>query len=309
MAIKLMYLGADPELFLKLKSTGQPVSAHGLIPGTKKNPHPVKDGAIQVDGMAAEFNIDPASTEDQFVANIKSVMGQLGMMLPDHELVTEPCVTFSEEVWDKVPDDSKILGCEPDFNAYTGEENRPPNPEVDFRTAAGHLHFGWVDMADGGVDPKDLGHMQACCILAKELDYHLALPSTFIDKGEAAAKRRELYGSPGAFRPKPYGMEYRVLSNWWLKEEAYMRWVYQTCHRVFSNLLQAKHNHQKLSELVKTALTTNHEYNLKELIDLKSKLDFPPGWEKIYFEGKRSPFDEAYYFFGSGNNTNSTIYF
>jgi hypothetical protein len=29
-------------------------------------------------------------------------------------------------------------------------------------------------------------------------------------------ERRKLYGKPGAFRPKPYGCEYRVLSNAWV---------------------------------------------------------------------------------------------
>jgi hypothetical protein len=44
--------------------------------------------------------------------------------------------------------------------------------------------------------------------------------------GMLTALRRELYGKAGAFRPKPYGVEYRVLSNRWLNSEALIRWVY-----------------------------------------------------------------------------------
>ncbi len=45
------------------------VTASGLvIPDTaKEKPFPVTNGAVQVDGMALEYNIDPASTVEEFV--------------------------------------------------------------------------------------------------------------------------------------------------------------------------------------------------------------------------------------------------
>ncbi len=48
-------IGADPEIFLRRR--GKAFSAHGVIPGTKKEPHNVEKGAVQVDGMAVEFNV------------------------------------------------------------------------------------------------------------------------------------------------------------------------------------------------------------------------------------------------------------
>jgi len=51
-------VGCDPEYFVKKNGIFQ--SAHGLIMGDKKNPQKVRNGAVQVDGMAVEFNIDPA---------------------------------------------------------------------------------------------------------------------------------------------------------------------------------------------------------------------------------------------------------
>jgi hypothetical protein len=39
-------------------------------------------------------------------------------------------------------------------------------------------------------------------------------------------KRRELYGKAGAFRFKPYGVEYRVLSNFWLHTPDRMEYVW-----------------------------------------------------------------------------------
>ena len=89
-------LGADPEKFV---SNGKEfVSAHGMIQGTKAKPFPVKDGAVQVDGMAVEFNIDPAEDKEAFLHNLQSVMSQLDDMIPDHETVATPTADFSEEV-------------------------------------------------------------------------------------------------------------------------------------------------------------------------------------------------------------------
>ena len=203
--------GCDPELFI-LNEKGELVSAAGLIPGTKHEPHKVKNGAVQVDGVAAEFNIDPASSFEEFHQNISSVMRQLKRFLPEgYSFSPLPAVTFSEEVWDSVPDEAKELGCEPDFNAWTGGVNPPPmdvlNPRM--RTASGHLHIGWRD--DG--DISDLGHLTDCMDLVKQLDWYLGAWSIRLDSDPM---RRQLYGRAGACRYKSYGVEYRVLSNFWL---------------------------------------------------------------------------------------------
>jgi len=55
-------VGCDPELFVK--KDGVLVSAHGLVQGSKEHPFRVSKGAVQVDGMALEFNIDPAEDEN-----------------------------------------------------------------------------------------------------------------------------------------------------------------------------------------------------------------------------------------------------
>lgn len=209
--------GADPEVFVR--KDGQFVSAHGLVPGTKDNPHPVKDGAVQVDGMALEFNINPAADEDSFVYNMHSVMRQLAEMVPDFEIVPAPVAEFDPEYIKAQPLEARILGCSADYNAWTGQENKPPNPEVPFRTAAAHVHLGYLP--DGTSEGEQ---HEAAIPLIKQLDFYLGLPSLMADPD---VKRRELYGQAGAYRPKPYGCEYRVLSNFWLKSEDLMRWLYR----------------------------------------------------------------------------------
>jgi len=57
-------IGADPELFLR--ENGKPISAFGMVEGTKESPFKTDNGAYQVDGMALEFNIDPVPTGNSF---------------------------------------------------------------------------------------------------------------------------------------------------------------------------------------------------------------------------------------------------
>lgn len=213
-------LGCDPELFVT-NLEGMPRSAHGLIPGTKEAPHKVNKGAVQVDGMALEFNIDPVESEDEWVDNISTVMRELRAMVPeDYKFKITPSVNFNHKHLSAQPEEAKELGCMPDLNAYTMQENPRPNGNTTLRTASGHIHIGFTE----GADPKDEEHIIRCCTLAKHLDFYLGLRSLEWDRDQT---RRRLYGNPGAVRIKPYGVEYRVLSNAWLEKEELVRFVYK----------------------------------------------------------------------------------
>ena len=224
-----LLVGADPEIFVS--NGNRLISAHGMVPGTKENPHKVNKGAIQVDGMALEFNIDPANSLEEFVGNVNSVMHTLNSRIPDGcNLAVIPTAEFGLEYIQAQPEIAKELGCSSDFNAYTGKENPKPNAEVPFRTAAGHIHIGWGE----GFDTRDPEHMDLCCSLVKVLDLYLGVPSVLMDQD---TKRRSLYGAAGAFRPKTYGLEYRVLSNFWLKSDAKIKWAYQQTAKALASFL------------------------------------------------------------------------
>ena len=89
-------IGSDPEFFLK---TGEEfISAHAMVPGNKVNPFPVPNGAVQVDGMALEFNIDPAVSSGEFVHNINTVLESLRGMVPlDFEFAYESVAHFKAD--------------------------------------------------------------------------------------------------------------------------------------------------------------------------------------------------------------------
>lgn len=222
-------IGADPELFVVHRR--KPVSAHLMVPGTKSHPFPVPNGAIQVDGMALEFNINPVSTQREFVRNIKTVMGRLKQFLPEkHKFLIESYVEFDPDYLKNQPKEALELGCDPDFNAYTKVANNPPDAGRNSRTAAGHIHIGWT--RGENISP-DSSHFEDCLILVKHLDYYVGNLSLLFDKND---KRQEMYGKPGAFRPKSYGVEYRVPSNFWIKDEKLMKLVFKLVCKEFIRL-------------------------------------------------------------------------
>lgn len=217
-------LGADPEVFVKARTQTREFfyCPQGLIMGTKSEPYRVEKGAFQVDGMAAEFNIDPVEDSDGFVDNIATVLGQLKSTLNEqgYDVYAVPVAHFSQKHYDEVADENKELGCNPDYNAYTGQVNPSPTPPTDeiFRTGAGHIHIGW----GSGFNTSDPELLKACCHVIKHMDRHVGRPLAEVSRDY---KRRSLYGAEGAFRPTSFGVEYRTPSNSWLNSKDAVKWV------------------------------------------------------------------------------------
>lgn len=213
--------GCDPEMFL-LDKPGSPVSAWGKFPGTKDNPHRLSKGAVQVDGNALEFNIDPASSASEFVDNILSVQEELYEMVAAKGLVMDyvPIIKFPDDVWSELPPEAKVLGCSPDYNS-SGERNCAPEIPEGYRTAAGHIHLGWGEY----LDPDSENHIQFCARLSKFVEerWYEAFP---LDANDA--HRLEYYGADAAFRPKMYGIEFRFPTNRWLNSLELMYIAYWT---------------------------------------------------------------------------------
>lgn len=235
-------IGTDPEFWVKLDNKF--VSAHGLVEGTKYNPQIVRYGAVQVDGMALEFNTDPVTTKEDFSYNIYQVLAAMRNLIPSkYEFDFSPVAHFGFDYISEQPDEAKELGCEPDFNAYTGKVNPTPDSNGDFRTAAGHIHIG--------IDRElTVAEQQKLVILC---DLFMGLPSLSWDSD---TKRRELYGRAGCFRVKPYGIEYRTLSNAWLESRELQERVFELATIAASNL----DNFVEIFKLIKDELGFSYKY-------------------------------------------------
>lgn len=250
-------VGCDPEIFVK--KDGLFVSAHALIPGDKKNPFKVDKGAVQVDGMALEFNIQPASTEQEFVGNVQEVMKTLALMVPGYELAPVPVADFPLEYIAAQPLEARELGCEPDYNAYTGAANIKPNAELPMRTASGHIHVGWTN----DMDIFSQEHASQCRAAVQQLDIVLGLASLFYDDD---VRRRSMYGKGGALRFKPYGVEYRTLSNAWLLSAERMAWAFRNTKKAMEMLMDGRALFLETTADVEAIINTSDKAAAEKLI-------------------------------------------
>jgi hypothetical protein len=216
-----LMIGHDAEVFVT--KHGTIADAIGLLGGTKEDPLQVDQGALQEDNVLAELNIWPASNADDFVSRTNSVMSTLKQRLPSgYDVAIQSSHHYDKEYLIAAPEQAMEFGCDPDFNCWTLEENDTSSPLTTLRTAGGHVHIGF---------PHDVTEVTRVKTM-RMCDYLLGLPSVLLD---VDTERRSLYGSSGAYRPKPYGAEYRVLSNFWLKDETLMRWVFSQAVDCFNN--------------------------------------------------------------------------
>ena len=219
---KTILIGTDPEVFLQ-NSDGFIKSAIPFIPGSKAKPYFISDEghAIQTDNILAEFCVPPVklSESDKMYKNIQHCLNYIDNYVSGknlkHKISPAEIVSF-EELCDPL---AKEFGCDPDFNAWTLEMNeRPSSDNEQLRTCGGHIHIGY-----------DNSSFDQNVAIIKTLDLFLGVPSILLDTDTL---RRELYGKAGAFRVKEYGVEYRVLSNFWIQSQ-------EMINLIFYNILQA----------------------------------------------------------------------
>lgn len=215
-------VGADPEVFVGNQFSVK--SIIGTIGGTKARPRPLPLGpgfAVQEDNVALEFNIPASASKAEFTDNISSAMGFLEQVMKDRyqlQFVKESAVSFpSDELIDPA---SWIFGCDPDYNAWTHAQNSKPSAkDPNLRSCGGHVHVGI------SASKNDKAR------LIRIMDLVQGVPSVLMDEGTL---RKQLYGKAGAFRFKPYGVEYRTLSNFWVFKQPYVEWIYDTTERAVS---------------------------------------------------------------------------
>ncbi len=211
--------GCDPEVFL-CSHDGTPVSSIGRIGGTKMEPLPIDgDGnAVQEDNVAVEFNTPPCHTVEDYIKHIRTNLSYITDRATEQGLLVNitPSLVFPDD--ELRHPDAKVFGCEPDYNAYKdGEPNpRPRADDANLRSAGGHIH---VQIDDPDMDIHDV---------VKAMDVFVSLPLMRHDKD---TRRRSLYGKPGAYRKKPYGVEYRTPSNVWITSDELIRMVWSDTDR------------------------------------------------------------------------------
>lgn len=251
-------LGADPEVFLYDPAQFQYHASCGLFGGTKEKPVPIlgyPQSNMQEDNVALEFNIVPCLKKTEWMSRIQNTMEALQSLAMSKglELTGTSCASFPASQLEHPA--AKVFGCEPDYNAWTKEENPPLPPEIQngaLRSAGGHVHIGYKN--------PDL---DSSIRLIKALDLFLGIPSILLDSRGMA--RRAIYGKAGAFRPKEYGVEYRTLSNFWCFDQKHMAYVWDQTQKAIRFLNKGGVIEEEDSEKIQQAVNKGDKILIGEL--------------------------------------------
>lgn len=208
-------IGTDAEVFVKDLSTGEIQASQGVVKGSKTKPFKTKHGFVQRDNVLAEVNTKPAKTETAFIKGVKGVLGDLSSILEEHGKIID---ISSSHIMDlKYLDhfEASRFYCSRTFNCWDLDEIIKPSVAAagQLRTASGDIHIG-----------LDFTSMEDQLLLARMCEIHIGLPSIAWDKD---SRRRSIYGRAGTFRPKEYGIEYKVPSNFWLANTGRMGWMFR----------------------------------------------------------------------------------
>ena len=254
-------LGADPEIFLQDASLAF-ISAIDKVGGTKDAPRPLPIGdgfAVQEDNVAIEYNIPASDSRLAFTNNIGKAMSYLS------DFVSQYGLQFSQASATLFPQaqlaDPRALefGCDPDFNAWrNGKRNpRPKAGDATLRTCGGHVHVG-------GVNGNPFKSEAEVISFIKHMDLFLGIPSVLMDNGQL---RKELYGKAGAFRFKPYGCEYRSLSNFWVFDAKLTDWVWDTTAMAMDAWQRNAFDIDEDRKLILESINNNNRLMAERLVD------------------------------------------
>lgn len=275
-------IGTDLEVFGKVGH--KHVALCGKIGGTKEAPRQLEGMPsgfmVQEDNVSLEFNIPPSDNIYDFSNHVDAMAGKVRTILSSLGLEPSTHAAVSFDTQELTHPNALVFGCEPDYNAWTKRENEKPHAkDKNLRTAGGHIHVGTgeIDMLDG----------------IRAMDLYLGVPSVILDDSPASVLRRELYGKAGAMRPKPYGFEYRTLSNFWMFDPRLTQWVFNNTALAMDRVFNQKAHRNQLTvaegEVIQRCINTGDKALAKELID---KYNIPMPAATVKTRVRRPNFDD-----------------
>lgn len=204
--------GADPEGFFQ--DGDRIIGSEKLIP---KRGYGTKFGQITRDGVQFELHPHPGSISD-VVHNVGGLLIAANRLASDdgYRINYQTLVEVSKEEFDSLSPECQELGCMPSYNVYGDFPLNVDTTAYRKRSAAGHLHIG-------------LGNKEVLRFrekLVPLMDLFVGNTCVLLDRDPGAVERRQNYGRAGECRFPKHGVEYRTISNFWLRDPSLMAFVF-----------------------------------------------------------------------------------
>lgn len=211
--------GCDPEFFFTVD--GEVVGAERVL----------KDGSVPgivLDGVQVELNPDHNSCRaivgrrirDSF-SGLKGYLSSERNMLPGAVPCFSSLVDIREAELASLSPASRRFGCAPSKNIYDGGGLVNVDAARYFKRAAGgHIHLGLYSPVFNSSEMAAWNHLPQVDErqrLVPLLDVIVGNTCVLIDQDAGQVERRKYYGRAGEYRLPKHGLEYRTLSNFWLR--------------------------------------------------------------------------------------------
>lgn len=251
-------LGCDPEFFLTKR--GRIIGSEKLVPeeGLGNTGYTNSRPIVIQDGVQVEINPVPNTCRQSLSSNIGSCFRHLkGRLDSDSKykgikLDFSQAVEISERELATLSPKNQVLGCNPSFCVYESEHEVTVDPKAyRVRSAGGHIHLGRYafnfesDEAYQKYKAENKGVKGADHVikveetfrnpekLVKLMDIIVGNTCVLLDRHEGNIERRKVYGMAGEFRTPKHGLEYRTLSNFWLRHYSLMSIVFSLSRFAF----------------------------------------------------------------------------
>jgi hypothetical protein len=271
--------GCDPEFFFEKK--GQIIGSEKVINLEKGLPVKLdarKNGSCTsntnaskfiVDGVQAELNPKPDTCRARLGNEISSCFRTLYETIksdPELSINFLPTVKITKEELMSLNEKSRVFGCSPSKNSDKKSQNvvalKDPT-KYKYRSAGGHIHLG----TDSYSNVKCV--MKEPARLVQIMDIIVGNTCVLIDRDPGNIERRKVYGRAGEYRTPPHGVEYRTLSNFWLRAYPLMSFVMslsRVCVNIMASSIPGRDFERELLSMVdmnkiRKAINTN-DFNL-----------------------------------------------
>lgn len=267
-------IGCDPEIML-IDRDGNPRSAINIFKGGKHTPEKVGKGIVSHDNVNSEFGIEPATNNTEFTENILSVLEYMNHVAQENKLFLSTLCAADFSKSELKNKESREFGCDPDYDCWTPGMNEMPEGAAKgtLRTAGGHIHVGHeiLQSFKGKID------------FVRLLDLNIGTIASIVDNNEDALRRKRLYGKAGCHRPTSYGIEYRTLSNFWIKSKEITQSIFDLVHDSIKFFIQqnGEVDHMFERDKIIYAINNNDMEIAKELINTNKMENYKDHANKI----------------------------
>jgi hypothetical protein len=287
-------MGCDPEFFIskegKIIGSEHVVPKEGLLHKQvwESSKERYVDGAPQViqDGVQVELNPMADTCRQRISGSIHNgIMTVVSALKDGMSISPEVTVEVTEDELNTLHPKNRVLGCNPSFSIYESEYELGVDPATYMiRSGGGHLHFGVAGYDRKTLKDIDPAKYSASCKDAyvmfnnpkdfiKVLDIVVGNTCVLFDRDKGNKIRREVYGKAGEYRTPNHGVEYRTLSNFWLRDYSVMSLVFA---------------------LGRAAYTVALNDNLKDLLEVVDMADVQKAINKNDAKLARKNFDKVY---------------